>query len=143
MAKSDGGVRFLCDANISPHLAKALNALSSPDGHSVVHLREKFAPDTADVEWISALAAEGRWAVITHDRAMARRPIEQEALRRSGLIVFMLARSWNSQRQWSQVAALVRWWPRILEQASLVAGGAAFEVPFGFSGTKRLKQIKL
>jgi hypothetical protein len=74
---------------------------------------------------------------------MARKSVEQEALRRSGLIVFMLARAWSSQQHWSQAAALVRWWPKIIEQAQLVTGGAAFEVPFGFSGKKRLKQMRL
>ena len=74
---------------------------------------------------------------------MARRPLEQEVLRRSGLIVFMLARAWCSQQHWNKAAALVRWWPRLIEQASPVAGGAAVEVPWGFSGKKRLKQIRL
>jgi hypothetical protein len=136
-------VKFLCDANVSPYHSRALHALSLPHGHSVAHLTEKFPANTEDIKWIEALSAEGGWAVITHDRAMSRRPVEQEALSRSGLTVFMLARAWSSQRQWSQAAALVRWWPKILEQASLVAGGAAFEVPFGFSDKKRLKQLKL
>jgi hypothetical protein len=55
----------------------------------------------------------------------------------------MLARAWSSQKMWDQAAALVRWWPRILEQAELIAGGAVFEVPFGFSNKKKLKQIRL
>lgn len=136
-------MKFLCDANISPYFAKALDALSSPHGHSVIHLSDRFPPGAPDTKWIEDLAVEGGWAVVTHDRAMSRRPVEQEALRRSGLIVFMLARAWNSQPHWSQAAALVRWWPRILEQSALVAGGAAFEVPFGFSAKKRLKQMRL
>jgi hypothetical protein len=136
-------VKFLCDANISPHLARALNFLSHPEGHVVVHLKEKFDQRTADIEWISSLADEGGWAVVTRDRAMSRHPVEQEVLRRSGLTVFMLAKAWGSQDHWNIAAALVRWWPKILEQAVLVEGGAAFEVPFGFSGKKRLKQIRL
>ncbi len=55
----------------------------------------------------------------------------------------MLGRAWNSQTQWSQAAALVRWWPKLIEQALLIARGAAFEVPFGFSSKKRLRQIRL
>jgi hypothetical protein len=143
MARAVGSVNFLCDANISPHLARALNALSVPDGHSVQHLTEKFSADTPDIEWVQLLSVEGGWAVVTQDRAMARNPIEQEALRRSGLTVFMLGRAWNSQRQWDKAAALVRWWPRIVEQALLVAGGAAFEVPWGYSSKKRLRQIRI
>lgn len=136
-------MNFFCDANISLHLAHALNELSRPEGHPVYHLTDKFPADTSDIKWVTDLAADGRWSVLTQDRAMARHRLEQEALRRSGLIVFMLARAWNSQQHWNKAAALVRWWPRLVEQASLVQGGAAFEVPWGFSGKKRLKQIRL
>jgi hypothetical protein len=136
-------VNFFCDANISPYIARALHSLSAPAGHTVVHISEKFRLDTPDIEWVSKLAEEGDWIVISHDRAMTRRSAEVEALRRSGLTVFVLARAWSSQKMWDHAAALVRWWPRILEQAALVAGGAIFEVPFGFSAKKRLKQIRL
>jgi hypothetical protein len=136
-------VNFFCDANVSPYIARALNALCSPEHHAVVHISEKFRPDIPDIEWVTKLAAEGGWIVITHDRAMARKSAEVEALRRSGLTVFLLARAWSSQKMWDHAAALVRWWPRILEQAALVEGGAVFEVPFGFSTKKRLKQIRL
>jgi hypothetical protein len=117
--------------------------LSQPWGHRVVHITEKFSANTPDIEWVSRLAEEGGWIVLSHDRAMTRRAPELEALRRSGLTVFMLARAWSSQKMWDQAAALVRWWPRILEQAELIAGGAVFEVPFGFSNKKKLKQIRL
>lgn len=136
-------MNFFCDANISLHLAHALHALSLPNGHSVIHLTDRFRADTADVIWVEALSKEGSWSVLTQDRAMARHPVEQEALRRSGLTVFMLARGWSSQKHWDKAAALVRWWPKIIEQAGLVIGGAAFEVPWGFTGKKRLKQLKL
>jgi hypothetical protein len=138
-----GVVNVLCDANISPHLAHALNALSFPDGNSVFHLTDRFPADTPDIQWVQTLAKEGGWSILTQDRAMTKHPIEQEALRRSGLTVFMLARAWSSQRHWDKAAALVRWWPKIMDQACLVAGGAGFEVPWGFTGKKRLKQLKL
>lgn len=95
-------MNFFCDANVSPHLAHALDALSQPEGHPVKHLTDKFPAATPDIDWVNSLAREGRWAVLTQDRAMARRPIEQEVLRRSGLIVFMLARAWNSQNALEQ-----------------------------------------
>ena len=37
---------------------------------------------------------------------------------------------------------VVRWWPRIMEQADLVTGGAVFEVPYNFSGKGRFQQIQ-
>ena len=45
--------------------ARALNAIIQPDGHSVVHLRDKFAADKPDVEWLRELGREGGWIVIS------------------------------------------------------------------------------
>jgi hypothetical protein len=41
-------VTFFLDNTHPPRLAKALNALVVDDGHTAVHLREKFAPETED-----------------------------------------------------------------------------------------------
>ena len=61
-------MKFFCDANISPHLSKALDALSAPDGHSVRHLSELFPSNTLDVTWVDKLSEEPGWVVITLDR---------------------------------------------------------------------------
>jgi hypothetical protein len=59
-------LRFFFDNQLSPHLATAVGALAKVDGHEVTHLREKFAPNTTDVEWINALSSEGNWIVIDY-----------------------------------------------------------------------------
>ena len=51
-------MNFFLDNNLSPHLARALDALSSADGHHVVALRDKFREATLDTDWIKALALE-------------------------------------------------------------------------------------
>lgn len=106
------------------------------------HLRQMFPEDISDVEWIERLAKEGEWAVITLDRLMRNR-LEKEAFRRSGLTAFVLTKAWASHRYWEKAAQLVRWWPRIMEQAGLVEGGAAFEVPWRFSGKGKFKALRL
>jgi hypothetical protein len=133
-------VKFLVDNNLSPYLAKALAALCEPDSIEVKHLRDKFAANTPDVDWIGALAAEGDWAVVSQDRLTRKSP-EREALRRSGLTAFILAKGWSQLGEWDKAWHLVRWWPRIMASAGLVSG--AFEVPVVFSGQGKLKQIAL
>ena len=80
--------------------------------------------------------------MITQDR-LIRNPLEREAFRRSGLTVCVLTKAWANHRNWEKAAKLVRWWPRIMEQAELVEGGAAFEVPWRFSGKGKFKTLRL
>ena len=98
--------------------------------------------NTPDVIWIGALATEGDWCIITQDR-LTKKSLEKEALRQSGLIAFILAKGWSGLKEWDKAWHLVRWWPRILTQAALVKGGAAFQVPVRFSGKGKFTQIRL
>ena len=84
-------MKVFLDNNLSPYLARALNSLLEPEGDQVVHLSDRFAPDTEDRVWIEALATEGGWVVISADRRINRNPIEREAWRRSRLVVFLLS----------------------------------------------------
>lgn len=133
-------MQVLIDNNLPPALARALHELS--DAHEdvpVTHLRDKFDATTADTDWIDALAAEGGWIVISQDRLRKSR-LEREALRRSGLVFFLLEKSWSNHTFWEKSYNLVRWWPAILEQADRVVDGAAFLVPWQFSGRGKFKQ---
>jgi predicted nuclease of predicted toxin-antitoxin system len=60
-------VKFFFDNNLPPPLAHALRELSKPDDHTVFHLKDRYAADTPDVDWIEGLSNEGGWVVITHD----------------------------------------------------------------------------
>jgi predicted nuclease of predicted toxin-antitoxin system len=91
-------VKVFLDANLSPYLAHALNALLEPEGDRIVHLTDHFARDTEDRDWITALAAEGEWIVISGDVRIYRNRLEREAWRRSGLVVFFLAPQWSRAR---------------------------------------------
>ena len=134
-------MKFFIDNNLPPPLAYALRELSKPDNHTVVHLKEKYSADTPDVNWISGLSNEDRWVVITHDNL--NKGLEREALRQAGLLVFFLDKSWMHQKFWDKAHQLVRWWPRIVEQASGMEGGAAFKVKWNFSGNGKFEQVKL
>src|SRR5262245_51213362 len=57
-------VKVLVDENLSPALAKALDALFDGE-HEIVHLRERFGSAVTDLVWIETLSNDGRWAVIS------------------------------------------------------------------------------
>jgi hypothetical protein len=137
-------VKLLLDNNLPPALARALHELTVGKWnglHEVVHLRDRFPANTPDTEWIAALSREDGWAVITHDRL--NKGLEREALKRAGLKVFMLDSSWKNHAFWEKAIQLTRWWPRIIEQAEGLCGGAAFRVRWNFSGKGRFEQITL
>lgn len=87
-------MRLLLDNNLSPRLARCLQALFEPE-HEIVHSRDKFSPAALDLEWISALSAEGGWAVLTKDLRLRTRPHERAALDRSNIVFFFLAAGWR------------------------------------------------
>lgn len=125
-------------------MAKALEILTTnqwKESHKVIHLTDKFPATTPDEEWISTLAQEKNWVVITHDRF--NKGLEREALRRAGLTVFMLDKSWGHQKFWDKSIQVLRWWPRIIEQSEGVRGGAAFRVKWNFSGKGFFEQISV
>lgn len=137
-------MKLLLDNNLPPALARALHQLTIREWenrHQVHALRDRFPENTPDTEWIAALSEEGGWVVITHDRLS--KGLEREALKRAGLKVFLLDKSWKNHRFWEKSVRLARWWPRIIEQADGVTGGAAFQVPWNFGGKGQFKQINV
>jgi predicted nuclease of predicted toxin-antitoxin system len=81
-------LKLLLDHNLSPRLAKALDALFVE--HEIIALRDKFLADVTDVDWITALDREGGWAVLTKDIRIRQRPHERAALDRSRIVYFFL-----------------------------------------------------
>jgi hypothetical protein len=128
-------VRFFLDNCLSPRYAQGLNALSEKDSHKVIHLQNKFPRDAKDPEWIRGLGAESDWIIVSGDT----RIIKSQGLRKewqaARLTAFFLASGWMNVPYWTQVTLLVRWWPKILDQSSLVRRGSGFEVPYRAPGT--------
>jgi hypothetical protein len=122
-------LNFILDNNLSPLIAKAIAILVAPDGHLVSHVRYKFSPDTADIEWISALGAEGGWSVISADLRITRNAQERLAWRAARLKGFFLMPAWQKLTNLRRAALLLEWWPQLTKQAELIGPGAAFEVP--------------
>lgn len=133
-------MRFFFDNNMSPCHALALDALSSPAGSSVVHIKDKFRNrSVADEVWLATLGSEGGWVVVSNDLRIWKTPHLREAWRRSKLTVFFLVDSWGNMSYWDKSVALVRAWPSMLQVAGAMASGSAFEVP---KPPRALKQLR-
>lgn len=136
-------MKFFLDNNVPPTWAACLAEASKKQFDAgkvggVIHLRERFPSNTPDIDWVNALAAERGWTIISGDAFRKQNGIERKVLRQSGLSVFVLQSSWSSHPYWDKTSQLIKWWPRIVEQANS-ADCISMEVPWQFSG--RFKQI--
>lgn len=122
-------MRFFLDNNVSQRVARALHCLVEPR-HSVIHLKEKFAADTPDVDWMNGLAAEKDWIILSGDTAISRNPHEVEAWKRAGHPTFFLKPAWLHQIFWEQASRLCHLFPEIVKRAEKARTGDAFLVPF-------------
>jgi predicted nuclease of predicted toxin-antitoxin system len=86
-------------------LGKRVAAALRAEGWDIVHHDEVLAPDVSDEVWVAEAARNG-WVVLTKDAEIRRKPNELEAIRRSGLRVFVLSRgNWTSEEM---AAAFIR-----------------------------------
>jgi hypothetical protein len=125
-------LKLLVDNNLSPRIAHCLAALFLE--HTIISLRERFAANAPDVEWIEALSAEGGWAVVTKDLRIRSRPHERAALDRSRIVFFFLAGSWCKYQVEETAARLIGLIPKMAQQTDLTESGR-FELPIN-AGSK-------
>ena len=86
-------MKFFFDNNLASKIAKGLNGFVSPD-HQVVHLNEQFAANTDDAVWMSQLAQQEDWIIITADMRIGKNPHEIEAWKQAGHTIFFLKPGW-------------------------------------------------
>lgn len=136
-------MKFFFDNNLSPYLARGIKELSAvtPGVEQVIHLKDRFARNADDLLWISELADDGPWYIISIDRLNKQHGAEREALRRAGHTVFILDGQWSKHGFWLQTERFIRWWPQIVAQSALVSGGA-FRVPWLHSTQSKFQAIK-
>jgi predicted nuclease of predicted toxin-antitoxin system len=120
-------LRLLLDNNLSPRLARYLQALFGGD-HEIIALRDKFSHDAPDLDWITTLSQEGGWAVLTKDLRIRTRPHERAALDQSRIVYFFLAGSWSKFGVEEMAARLIRLVPKMAAQTELADRGR-FELP--------------
>ena len=130
-------MKFLLDEHLSPALARGLNALFAGE-HEVIGIRERFGPNVEDVTWIETLSKEGRWVVISGDRAITRNRAEQSTFRNSRLVGFFMSAGVYKSPLTRQAARLLYLWDDICVLAARVQGGAMYEIPT----TAKIRQLK-
>lgn len=124
----------MVDNDLPPRLAVVLHTIFEEEGDEVVALRQKFGSgNLKDEEWITALGADGRWAVISADQRIAKRRPSRELFIRNGLVGFFFNPALQKSPLHKQAARLLTLWPQIRAQHGLAANGC-FAVPI--SGTK-------
>ena len=93
-------MRFFFDNNLPPKLAKSLHVLLEPD-HQVVHLKDKFAANTPDEIWMTELAKEQNWVIVSGDLQIRKNPHEAQAWRVAGHTTFFLKPGWINLQFWT------------------------------------------
>ena len=128
-------MKLLLDHNLSPRIARALDALFSGE-HQIYALRERFRPAATDTEWITALDQEGGWAVLTRDLRIKTRPHERHALDRAQIVFFFLDGSWRKFDVAETTARLIRLVPKMAAQVDLAERGR-FDLPINAASKLR------
>lgn len=120
-------MRFFFDNCLSHKLPRALRELDD-EGHTIVHLSEKFSRDAKDLEWLPKLKEEGDWIIISVD-LFNKTAEEHMAMRNSAAAVFIFAEGHGELPRWEMFKRVVSWWPRIVDQAKLANRNACFKIP--------------
>jgi PIN like domain len=120
-------LKFFFDNTMPLRVARATQALVEPE-HEISHLRDRFDPKTPDPVWISELAEEGDWVVISGDVRITRNPDERKAWSEAGLVGFFLAKGWTALPLWEQAWRFFKSWPQIAKIAPSMRPPAGFIV---------------
>ena len=96
-------MRFFIDNNIAPKLARGFNEFVKGE-HEVMHLRDRFAGHTPDVEWMRGLAKESGWVILSGDVAIGRNPHEVAAWKEATPSSSQVR--WTNIEFWQQVQKL-------------------------------------
>jgi len=121
-------MKCLFDNNMPPKLAKTLNFLEGDDGMTVEHLKEKFPPNTPDIEWITKLSKEGKWFIITQDNQIRKRSPEKKAWQESHIPIIFLQKSWIKLNLWEMAWRLIKYWPELKENINLNRKNESFQL---------------
>ena len=133
-------MNFLLDETLPPKLARILALVNDSPAHQIFHLTDHFQSGTIDTIWLSSLDSNFRWAILTHDLNLLNVPQQYSAWIKEGHTIFFLARHWHKIGFIDQVWMVVRWWPMILQTATVSKPRETFEIPFK-SSPSRLKKL--
>jgi predicted nuclease of predicted toxin-antitoxin system len=113
---------FFFDNNLSEGLCAGLKAF----GEDVTHLREHFADDAPDHEWLP-FVGQNAMVLVTRDERIRYRPVELHALRQHRVRAFFLGG--KNRTRWQIIEQVVRNWVRMKDIAEKTNPPFAFLVP--------------
>ena len=134
-------MKFFFDNCVSPNIVEALRCLVDTHRVQLVHLRDKFAADTKDDVWISTLAQEGDWIIISGDPRISRGMAEKAAWIESKLTAFFFGDSWQTRRLVVQASELLRWWDDIVRLGKMASPGTGYSLEFKTKGPIQIYPI--
>jgi hypothetical protein len=120
-------VKFFFDNNLAAKIARGLNGFVAPE-HQVVHLKELFAANTDDSVWMTELARQEEWVIITGDMRIGKNPLEIQAWKEAGHTIFFLKPGWMKLMFWDQAQKFVKCFPEIIKTASKASRSSSFVV---------------
>ncbi|PZX25567.1 hypothetical protein LY44_01350 [Rhodobacter capsulatus] len=118
----------MLDENLPPAMAKALAALFVNE-HQIIHLRDRFGSGVTDIAWMTELARDGAWVILSADRRISKNRSEKRVFTESRLIGFFFAPSLQKAPTLKKMERLMAVWDTIEKQVPLVRGGSMFEIP--------------
>jgi len=121
-------MKALFDHNLSPRLARCLQALMGND-HEIVALRDRFDMNIKDIDLITRLSEEGGWILVSGDRRITKNKAEKSVFRNSRVVGMFLSKSLYEANIMVQAQRLIVLWPAIETIAANVKGGSMFELP--------------
>lgn len=123
-------MKIFVDNCLPPRMARAFNELVKPND-SFVPLRDfpGLNQSSSDLEWISRLADEKDWIVLTKDKNIMKKPAEKAAFKTAKLTGFFLDKTWSTLDFWTQLSKLAQIMPQILHLAANSPSGTCYKVP--------------
>lgn len=123
-------MRFFFDNCLAPKHAKALDALVVPD-HQVIHLRDRFAANTPDEQWLRKLGEEEDWVLVSGDHRIIKTRHLRAIWRACRVTGFFLKPAWMDQPLMNQHARLASCFSKIIVAAESHPKGTGFTVGLG------------
>lgn len=105
-------MKFFFDNNVSPKLAGAMKCLEGDE--AVLHLTDRYAPDTPDEEWLEFIGREGI-VLISRDRMIRKRAGEFLTFRRHKVGAFFL--TGKDVGKWGEARQIINAWENIKDLA--------------------------
>lgn len=127
-------MKFFLDRNLPHRLARMLDSFDAVN--DVRHHDDYFEPTATDEYWLGQLAIEegDPWVIVSGDTRILQREKEVHALRSADLTFFSLAKAWSNVTYEEKAWKLVKVWPLITRESTMIRKPTIFEVPI--SATK-------